>query len=207
MLGRTGTVILGAVVGVFWLGMGTAASGQVAARRPPSPQVTYGPLQAARDAQRLAEEARRRAIDRQLQVLDDVRRYRTYAYYDYALAAPRDVYGPPRAIRRAYRRGYGPVWWTWPYIYGYPYYPQVKQPWGHEKIWTSPNSYIYRPLYDPPAEPPKPPTLADPSLRPQGPPPAEPPLDAPRPPLLIPPAHPVPERIPTPPAESGPREF
>lgn len=169
------------------------------------PDVSYGPLQAGRDAHRMAEEARRRAIDRQLQLLGEVTWYGAYAYeHDPAAYAsypgPLLAYGPRRAMRRAYRWGYGPAWW--PYVYGYPYYPWMRQPLGHEKIWTSPNSYLYRPRYQPPEARPQRPTPADPTTRPREP--------QPQPPQFQPPeipARPAPERIPPPPAESGPREF
>jgi hypothetical protein len=70
----------------------------------------------------------------------------------------------PGAARRALRRGYLPGY-PYPYSPGYgvvvppgawpaapffgsvPYYPYAVQPLGHEKIWTGPNSYIYKPLY------------------------------------------------------------
>jgi len=132
---------------------------------------TYDSLQAGRDAHAMAERQRREAIDRQLQTIEDVQWYNAWYddWYDawgrpyarrYALPY---IYGyaPPFAASRAHRaiEGYAPAppFTPWPYvpgdIYGYRYAPRVEQPLGHEKVWTGPNSYIYRPRYtEPPAE-------------------------------------------------------
>jgi hypothetical protein len=156
-------------------------------------------LEAGRDAHAMAERGRRRAIDRQLQTIEDIPWYN--AWYDawgrpyarrYALPYIY-AYAPPYAAYRAHRaiEGYvpAPPYGMWLYDpgdgYGYPYVPRsyaprVEQPLGHEKIWTGPNSYVYRPRF------------------------AEPPSEASPPPA--PPA--VPARLPPPPPEpAGPREF
>ena len=97
-----------------------------------------------------------------------------YAPYGYS-------YNPRRAYRQAVRYGYPPVFQPWPRvpgdIYGYPYYGAVRQPAGHEKTYTSPNGYVYRPLYEKPQPQP------------------QPRIDG------------SPESIPAPPSEPGPREF
>ncbi len=82
-------------------------------------------------------------------------------YTDATLA---DVYGgaPPPGRRRVVE-GYrgvtaavgtiygGSAFTPWPLvpgdIYGTPYYGYVRQPIGHIKIWTGPQSYIYKPIY------------------------------------------------------------
>ena len=76
-------------------------------------------------------------------------------------------------------------------VYAYPYYPWMRQPIGHEEIWTSPNGYIYRPRYASPKEVPDDPMPAAP--------PAPTPASAHKPAVAPKPA--------PPPAESGPREF
>ena len=181
-----------------------------AAQNPPGPIAhpapTYDSLQAGSDAQQPAEEARGDAIRRQLGVQGDIRRYNTWLpAYGPPLPAVYG-YGSVRAARRAYRSVYGPpLLAPWPRvpgdIYGYPYYPWARQPIGHEKIWTSPNGYIYKPLYpnsplapEAPALPqPQGPTRADPATRPR---PAE---DPPRPQAV--------PAIPEPPPAQGPREL
>jgi len=160
------------------------------------PGQTYDSLQAGQDAQRLAEERRADAIQQQL---PSSRWPSTWGPAYAAAAVPRVyVYPGPRAARWAYRYGYG-VYVPWPraVVPAYPY-PRLRQPIGHERIWTGPNGYIYRPI-DPrspvpggAAMPPAPqvPTPADPATRPQPGPPAE----------LVP--------IPEPQAgPGGPREF
>jgi len=59
----------------------------------------------------------------------------------------------------ALRRG-GPLWWwqddgvfePWPVapgdIYGFRYDHPIEQPAGSRMVWTSPNSYVYGPVYD-----------------------------------------------------------
>ena len=196
------------------------------AETPPQyrPDVEYGPLQAGRDAYNQAEQQRRWAIDRQLWLISDVRRYNTwYPYVDrYALPYIYS-YAPPRVARRVHkslqRDWSGRVFTPWPQVpgdvYGYPYYPRIKQPIGHEKIQTGPNGYIYRPVYEEPPKAQQVPTPAAPSApapalpeaRPPEPPPAIPPAQPAPQPALIPPNQPPAEPIPAPPIGPGPREF
>jgi len=134
------------------------------------PDAKYTPLDAGEDAYRRAEAQRRWAIDRQLTVEKNVRDYNTWKYYNWGnfnrFAQPFvDAFAPPRVawrIRRgaARRAACGPVP---PPFYpspvspdaplGYNYLPFRSQPVGHEKTWTSPNSYIYKPVYTPPNRP------------------------------------------------------
>jgi hypothetical protein len=124
------------------------------------PGMTYDSLQAGQDAYRAAEADRQAAIQRQLRIQDEIRWYNTWApgYESWPTLPEIYAYGARRAFRPTYRYGnagyYGPLFEPWPRvpgdIYGYPYYGSVRQPTGHEKIWTSPNGYIYRPTYDPP---------------------------------------------------------
>lgn len=177
------------------------------------PSRIYSPLDAAADSHRLAEERRREAIDRQLEVIDRIRQQHALAAAGYV-----DVTALPgyrAAARRALRRGYlPPIPAPWP-GHGVPvrpgtlppgpyggalrYYPQVQQPIGHERIWTGPNSYIYRPLYPEPSQPGRQPTPAKPR-----------PAERPSPSDVPPPPQPddVPE-IPEPPVVPlpGPREL
>lgn len=208
--------VLGAlVIGLVGCGVCRPALGQDArppAEKPPAPAAatrqvrpneTYDPLHAGQDAYQLGEQQRRRAINRQLWLWDEIKRYNTWIGC-YAPSLPEIyAYGSPRAARRASRYGFGPLFTPWPLVpgdvYGYPYYPWVKQPIGHEKIWTGPNSYIYLPRYAPPANAQGTPARAAP---------APTPATVPQPPPRgAPPANLAPERIPTPPVESGPREF
>lgn len=127
------------------------------------------------------------------------RTYRPDAKYG-PLAAGQDAYQAAEAERRwAINRQLGIIdsarWYNaWsPYVrpYGlYPYCPWLRQPIGHEEIWTGPNSYIYHPRRTAPEVAPDAPTPAAPATPP-----------APTP--IIP----APEKVPAPPAESGPREF
>jgi hypothetical protein len=61
----------------------------------------------------------------------------------YRYAAPYiAAYVPPAIAGRILDRlAFGPL------AASSPYPPYSNQPIGHEKIWTSPNSYVYRPLY------------------------------------------------------------
>ena len=196
---------------------GGAATAPAEAAQQTRPKVTYDSLQAGRDAYRIAEEQRRWAIDRQLWLLDEVKRYNTWIDSYVPGLTEIYAYGSRSAARRAYRHGYGPLFTPWPMvpgdIYGYPYYPWVRQPIGHERIWTGPNSYIYCPRHAPPAlgqnvPPPAAPLApmpASPSTHSQ--PPGASLGEQAAPPALVPPAGPMPETIPAPPEESGPREF
>ena len=144
---------------------------------------TYDSLQAGRDAHAMAERQRRGAIDRQLQTIETVQWYNAWYdnWYDawgrhyarhYALPYIY-AYAPPFAARQAHWaiEGYvpAPPFSPWPFvpgdIYGYRYVPRVEQPEGHEKIWTGPNSYVYRPRYQEP-----PPEVSPPAPIPQVPP-------------------------------------
>jgi len=183
-------------------GIDSNAAGQdpPPAAEPTSPyrvEQQYDPLQASRDAYYQAEEARRQAIDQQLGAVNYATWYGTWATPRvYAYSWP-GVYAYPmrRSVRRAYRGVYvgpvAPIITPWPRVsvgvYGYPDYPPVPQPIGHEKIWTGPNSYYYRPIY---AEP-GPPT----------------PAGVPTPAAVEPPAVNAAEPVPAPPVEAGPREF
>ena len=161
------------------------------------PEQKYDLLQAGRDAYQTAEEERRRAIDRQLDVQEYARWFGTWTVPPvYAHPLP-SVYAYPlrRSVRRAYRGvylgGVVPAITPWPRVsvgvYGYPYDRRVRQPIGHEKIWTGPNSYIYRPIY---AERP-----------------AQVPAEVPTPATFEPPAVIAAEPVPAPPVEPSPREF
>jgi hypothetical protein len=169
---------------------------------------TYDALQAGQDAYRAAEVDRQAAVKRQLQVQDDIRRYNAWLSEQGDWPAPLEVYEyrPSRAFRRAYRYGFSPPpapWLRAPGdVYGYPYDGGVQQPTGHEKLWTSPNGYIYRPRYNPPA-------VAEPRQAPRRPAPAEDrqvPSRVPPAPIPQPPSPPTP--APSPPSEpAGPQEL
>ena len=176
--------------------LGVALTGLAAAQEP----VPYNALQAGQDAYQAAEAERRAAIDRQRSLIEQMKWYNTWAYrgyaptlidiYAYRYAPYGYSYSPRRAYRQAIRYGYSPVFQPWPRvpgdIYGYPYYGAARQPAGHEKTYTSPNGYVYRPLYENPPPPQPPP----------GPPPQpQPRIDG------------SPESIPAPPSEPGPKEF
>ncbi len=121
---------------------------------PVQPRETYrySSAAASRDAYLYAEPARRWAVDRQLGLLDSVRWYNTWARPEGPLLPDIYAYGSAAEARAAYCRGDAPVFEPWPRvpgdIYGYPYYPYVKQSTGYERIWTSHNGYVYRPIYD-----------------------------------------------------------
>ncbi len=188
------------------------------------PRFTYGPLEAAEEARRRADEAGRDAIQRQLQLADDIRWMNTWAPTPYRASLPY-LYGYAprigRRVERVFERWVDPVFTPWPRlpgdIYGYPYYPLVRQPIGHDKIWTSPNSYVYRPRYapaiPPPAARPAPPVPAPARPLPPSPPAAPPATSVPAEPEVLPPGIPEPIPLPPPanpvppPAKSGPREF
>jgi len=119
------------------------------------------PRDAVDDGYRLSEEQRRWAIDRQLGLLQTLRAMQasgTVPYFD------RPVPTVCRAAaRRALRRRYAPpppyplpgygttipsgLWPLAPFGAVPNDYRWARQPTGHEKIWTGPNSYVYRPLY------------------------------------------------------------
>jgi len=223
MASRFSAVFCGLAAGILSVGLGSAWGQNGATGRPevvpaPSPQrastppaaprqyhpeITYGPLDAAEEARLRADEAGQAAINRQLQLLDDIRWYNTWLPTPYRPTLPYIYgYGPPRVARRAYRDALDPVFTPWPQvpgdIYGYPYYGTVKQPIGHEKIWTSPNSYIYRPVYAPPAGQ----AAAAPRVAAPGPYRATPAA-----PTLAPAAGSPGQPVPPPAGESGPREF
>jgi hypothetical protein len=97
----------------------------VASRGSSSPAERYDSLKAGQDAYEWAERERQAQIGWQAGTLSGLPRL------------------PPRLPPRAYRPLL-PNLWAYP-----PYYGTVAQPTGHEKIWTGPNSYIYRPRWDP----------------------------------------------------------
>ncbi|MGA2619825.1 MAG: hypothetical protein ABSF26_19605 [Thermoguttaceae bacterium] len=75
--------------------------------------------------------------------------------------APWQVEGRPGPGRRAYQnRMHVPLFEPWPRvpndIFGAPYYGIVRQPTGYVRIWTGPQSYIYKPTYASPAMDPNP---------------------------------------------------
>ena len=158
---------------------------------------------ASQDAYSQAEQQRREAIANQRQLVEQARWY-PYNYFGYAYP-----YYPRKAYRQAVRSGYVPLYpplthGPSDFLLGYPYYGAAKLPVGHEKIWTSPNGYIYRPLYPQSAGPTAAQSRRPPTEAPQAnlPPPPEP-SPAAEPPKQAPP----PEPIPAPPSEPGPREF
>ncbi|OHB70096.1 MAG: hypothetical protein A2V70_00455 [Planctomycetes bacterium RBG_13_63_9] len=172
----------------------------------PRAQNAYPSLEAAQDAYRAAEAQRRWAISRQLQMLEDLR-YRN-PWVAAFVPSPADFYGYANrwTPRRAYRDGFDARLTPSPYIpgpiAGYAYDPRRRQPIGHEKIWTGPNSYVYRPYPAPARSSPPASTPASPVAHPT------PAASHPQP-ERIPTPEPIPirEPIPTPPVESGPREF
>lgn len=237
MSGKILATVCGLAVGTLGFGLAMSHAQQIKPGQPekvptPPPEVSrydsgtsYGPIEAAEEARRRAVDAEHGAIQRQLQLQDDIRWYNTWNPTPYRYALPYIyAYAPPRAARRVHAalEVYVPpvqVLTPWPRIpgdiYGYPYYPWVQQPTGHDKTWTSPNGYIYRPQYgSPPTQAAKPPvapqrpTTAAPSTRLQ---PAVPPgsVTPTGPPATIPapPKPATPEEIPVPPTEPGPREF
>ncbi len=126
----------------------------------PTASRAYRTSDPGRGAYQRAEQQRREAIERQLGVIESVRYFNIWRPY-----------------------GYGPAFTPWPRpLYGYPHYRRVRQPIGHDKIWTGPNSYVYRSRY------------------------ASPPEEA-RSPVAPLESVPTPEPVPPPPIESGPREF
>lgn len=193
------------------------ASHPVPAEAVDRPGTIYSPLDAAEDSHRLSEARRRWAIDRQLEVLDAVRQSHAGTVPRYVDVTALPV--SPGAARRALRRGYLPgypypyslglgvvvrpgAWPAVPLFGSVPYYPYAVQPVGHEKIWTGPNSYIYRPLYPEQFQPAPP----EPSRQPT---PAR--REPPRPDANV-----VPPRVegqvpgqqaPPPPGRSGPQEM
>jgi len=103
-----------------------------------------------------AEQERRWAINRQMQIIDDIRRYNPWVAAYVPSAAELYTMGAWRAGRRAYRYGYAPIYTPWAYVpggvYTYGYYPRARQPSGHERITTGPNSYMYVPRYGQPSQ-------------------------------------------------------
>ena len=146
-------VVLAAVV---WTGPAFAAQPGSGANT----RTEYSPLDAGRDAHRWAEQQRRWAVERQRQVQSDVIERNTLARNPFV-----DVTAAPgyRGVSRRYlRRMYNyqtrvpvglpyPVYrdpWTYdPVLGSFPYYPLMRQPVGHRKVWTGPNSYVYQPIY------------------------------------------------------------
>jgi hypothetical protein len=162
---------------------------------------------AGQDAYSLAEQQRREAIVNQRLLVEQARWY-PYNYFGYAYPS----YYPRKAYRQAVRYGYAGYAPMYPpmtrgpsdFLLGYPYYGAAKLPVGHEKIWTSPNGYIYRPLYPQSAAPHAAQSRRLPTDAPQVKPP-EPPKPAPAAEAAKP--NQAAEPIPAPPSEPGPREF
>ena len=189
----------------------------------PAPE-TYDSLDAGQDAQAMAERQRRAAVDRQLQTQADIRYYQVLPgrwgrHYARRYAVPNiHVYAPPFAAQEAHRAiegGYipAPPFGPWPmpgdffgvpYV-GEPYVDSVEQPQGHEKVWTGPNSYIYRPRQQEPTRAERQPTLAppQPTLAAE---PAAAQLPVEQPPVAPPSLNP-PEQEPLLNPVPGPREF
>jgi len=177
--------LFGGILAVALTGLATAQE-----------SASYDALQAGQDAYQAAEAERHAAIDQQRNTIEQMKWYNTWAYRGYAptlsnIYANGYSYNPRRVYRQAIRYGSPPVFQPWPRvpgdIYGYPYYGAVRQPAGHEKTYTSPNGYVYRPRMPPPAPSPSSP-------------PAPPATPAPE-------VGGSPESIPAPPSEPGPKEF
>ncbi len=132
------------------------------------PTQVYSPLDAADDSYQYAEQRRREAIARQVEMMEYARQPRVVVPVPYVdvTALPVHPGAARRALRRAYSQslryphwpGYGVVIGAGPrpplpYVGAMPYYPPVRQPQGHERIWTGPNSYVYRPIYPEPFYP------------------------------------------------------
>ena len=181
-----------------------AIFGLMGATQAAAQQVPAG-VAAGQDAYSQAEQQRREAIAYQRQLVEQARlNYYNYLNYAYSFSC-----NPRKAYRQAVRNGYAPLYPPLTrapsdFLLGSPYYGAAKLPVGHEKIWTSPNGYVYRPLYQQPPGP-----TASQSRRPPGeapqanPPPPPDPAPAAEPPKPAP----QPEPIPAPPSEPGPREF
>ena len=131
--------------------------------RPYQPHAEYSTLDAGRDALKRAEKRRRYETDRQIQVRKNVMNYQAWYNWYWGTAYP--LYGGVPWYQ-GYLGEYGrwpscsmpcriPGCWMAPWpsplspdaVYGYNYLPYATQPVGHEKVWTSPNSYIYKPKY------------------------------------------------------------
>ena len=140
------------------------------------PGETYNSLQAGYDAYLDAEAERRAQIGRQIMIQEQIMatntwadpadRYRPVHPESYGTIRPRfytgatlsDVYGGSSVVGATivgYRGAAGTIYTgkgsAWPRvpgdIYGTPYYGFARQPIGHIKIWTGPQSYIYKPVY------------------------------------------------------------
>jgi hypothetical protein len=134
------------------------------------PGETYDSLQAGHDAYVNAEAVRRAAIGRQLQLQEQIQRDNTWANSadkyspirpeSFGPILPRavagigreEIYALPRPDRQAYQDRPGlPLFEPWPRvpndIFSAPYYGVVRQPTGYVKIWTGPQSCIYKPTY------------------------------------------------------------
>lgn len=166
-------VVRGLVISMLLLGLPFPAVAQVEVYHPGE---TYDSLQAGHDAYLDAEAFRRAAIGRQLQLQEQIQLDNTWANPTNKYSPIRsESFGPiwPRAVagigregvyaftrpdRPAYQDRWGvPFFETRPRvpnnIFGAPYYGVVRQPTGYVKIWTGPQSYIYKPTYaSPPAD-------------------------------------------------------
>jgi hypothetical protein len=161
------------------------------------PGAAYGSLQAAQDAYRAGEQKRWCALSRQWQLVEGLRCRNPWVAAYVPSLAEIAVYRGLRAFEQAFGGETVPLSGLGAYVpgrvSGEGYYPGTRQPIGHEKIWTGPNGYVYRPRYAPAGRAelvPVSPVRQTPTR-------------------AVRPAEPVsvPERIPTPPPESGPREF
>ena len=140
----------------------------------------YDGIQAGLDAFKLAEEQRRANIAHQLYLNDQMKYWaglptsRGVTIYYGAAGGGYPGYGyatpllPPASLEYTY--AYGNRYWgqvrrqvgggpptvfePWPYvpgdIYGYRYYPPLRQPIGQQQVQTGPNRWESHPVYDPP---------------------------------------------------------
>jgi hypothetical protein len=147
----------------------------------PQKPETYDSLDAGRDSHAPAERKRREAIDQQLKTEADIRYYHVWPgpwgrHYARRYAVPNiRAYAPPLAAleaERAIESGLvpAPPFGPWPMpsdfffgppLVGEPYVDSVEQPKGHEKVWTGPNGYIYRPRQQEPTPAQREPTPAE----------------------------------------------
>ncbi|MGD0901088.1 MAG: hypothetical protein ABR915_24925 [Thermoguttaceae bacterium] len=156
-VGRINRLRVRVAAGILAIAVASPLPAQQAGVLPPPPAIpprgssspadSYDSLKAGQDAYQWAERERQAQIGWQAGTLSGLSGMN------------------PRLPLRAYRPLL-PDLWAYPYWAYPPYYGMVAQPTGHEKIWTGPNSYIYRPRWDlPPASAgPHPPWPARPGL-------------------------------------------
>lgn len=130
----------------------------------PTPR-PYDGIQAGLDAFKLAEERRQANIVQQMAINEQMRAWSGYGY-GYGYATPlwqltdldyAYAYGGRRywnQTRERYWTGPLTVFEPWPVvpgdIYGYTYFPLVRQPIGQQQTQTGPNRWESHPVYDPP---------------------------------------------------------